>query len=574
MKLLTKLITVGFCCVTITLFTFSERLYSKAYPIMAALNVNQSGNLRFELADDSENQTKAIITQWHDNEKKRQGGKFQSHGWWPWGVNGFDYDNDGDIDLYLSHHGKPGGKILVNQLQESNKLTFIDLKQINPSLPYLPGADDKPKFFDFDGDGWLDIAGLSDESKPEYLFNQQGDGFLGRGKGFTLRPLSKPLDIVDINFDGYLDLDGGVKGVWIYQPQTKSFNRDEPITTTEPPGLEEKYQNLTEKHKAMRKKNRFFRAKYHQYFPTHQHGLSPNLIDLNFDGLGDIIIAGSASYGGDKIGHYLLQNDKGQYHGANKTLGLPEDAVPIYYGDINNDHLDDLLVIGDSKSGWYLNSLNGFKYHSTGMDAFFKKRAPYLLRAYPVDFDGDSDPDFVMNNPRLKITEVYENLGDGNFSRVLFSKSWSANPVYIADIDNDGDNDLILGGNNSESDTRLSIFINESKMDGNQVTVYPRYKIPNIYAAGSLIKLYITDKEENKKRTLLAKSRWNGEPVTFHIGSAEQVNIEISYPDNKKTRFDGLAANQTYTLHYNGQVEGGYQAATFKSGAKSQQARP
>ncbi|TKB45643.1 CRTAC1 family protein [Thalassotalea mangrovi] len=575
MKLITKLATLSAIVIAVsTLVTFSDRLYSKAYPIMAALSSNPTGNIRFELADDDKNQTREIIAQWYELEKHRQGGKFQSHGWWPWGVGGFDYDNDGDIDLYLSHHGKPGGKILVNQLQQSGTLTFTDLQTLAPDLPFLPGADDKPKFFDFDGDGWLDIAGLSDESKPDYLFNQQGSNFSARGKGYTLRPLSKPVDIADINLDGYLDLDGGPKGVWIYEPANKSFRQDTAITAIEPPGLPEKYQNLTEKHKASNKKNRFFRAKYYQYFPTHQYGLSANLIDLNFDGLGDMIIAGSASYGGDKMGHYLLRTEQGNFKGANQLLGLPENAVPIYYGDINNDHLDDLLVVGDEHSGWYLNSLQGFKFHETAMQGFLKKRAPYLIRAYPVDFDGDGDPDFVMNNPRGKITEVFENLGNGKFTRILFSKSWGANPVYIVDIDNDGDQDLILGGNNVDNDTRLSIFLNETPINSNSVTIYPRYKIPNIYGVGAIIKLYLSDSESQKKQTLIEKARWNGEPVTFFIGSAEQVNVEITYPDNKKTRFDGLSANRVYTLNYNGLVEGGYHAATYSKGAQSENARP
>ncbi|MCZ7644290.1 MAG: VCBS repeat-containing protein [Planctomycetota bacterium] len=51
---------------------------------------------------------KAIVQKWHDDELARQGGKFGSHGWWPWGLSAIDYDNDGAPDLIPSHHGAPG----------------------------------------------------------------------------------------------------------------------------------------------------------------------------------------------------------------------------------------------------------------------------------------------------------------------------------------------------------------------------------------------------------------------------------------------------------------------------------
>src|SRR5260221_8856387 len=67
---------------------------------------------------------KDIIEKWKSNELERQGGKFDDHGWWLWGLLGFDYDNDGDIDLLAQQHGHPLSILIRNQLKETGKLTF------------------------------------------------------------------------------------------------------------------------------------------------------------------------------------------------------------------------------------------------------------------------------------------------------------------------------------------------------------------------------------------------------------------------------------------------------------------
>jgi hypothetical protein len=75
----------------------------------------------------------------------------------------------------------------------------------------------------------------------------------------------------------------------------------------------------------------------------------------------------------------------------------------------------------------------------TASSPLLTRRGPYLLRAYRVDFDHDRLPDLVLSNPRLGLAGVFQNRGKGDFTQVLaLSGCWDANPIVIADLDNDG----------------------------------------------------------------------------------------------------------------------------------------
>src|SRR5262249_34341157 len=90
-----------------------------------------SRGLVFQELNGEETGLKAIMEDWRATEFKRQGGNFGSHGWWPWGVAAFDYDNDGHVDLLIQQHGSAGSLIARNQFKKAGKLQFSNA---NPDL--------------------------------------------------------------------------------------------------------------------------------------------------------------------------------------------------------------------------------------------------------------------------------------------------------------------------------------------------------------------------------------------------------------------------------------------------------
>lgn len=139
----------------------------------------------------------------------------------------FDYDQDGDLDLYLLNHSikKPevfshadtkftnqdekGGdklyKSLVTEGEEKMVEVTAEAGILSSSLGFGLGVG----VADVNGDGWLDIYVSNDFTEDDYLYINQGDGtFKESLKDFieNTSRYSMGNDIADINNDGLPDI--------------------------------------------------------------------------------------------------------------------------------------------------------------------------------------------------------------------------------------------------------------------------------------------------------------------------------------------------------------------------------
>ena len=134
------------------------------------------------------------------------------------GVTVGDYDNDGDLDIFVSNVGK------CRLYQNDGSAKFVDVAT-EAGVIGEPGYNFAPWFFDFNNDGWLDIficgyvAKLSDfmldakgephkAALPHLYINQKDGTFVDIAKQAGLDHAWLPMgaNYGDIDNDGWLDV--------------------------------------------------------------------------------------------------------------------------------------------------------------------------------------------------------------------------------------------------------------------------------------------------------------------------------------------------------------------------------
>ncbi|HEX4411983.1 MAG TPA: VCBS repeat-containing protein [Lacipirellulaceae bacterium] len=262
---------------------------------------------------------------------------------------------------------------------------------------------------DFDGDGDVDLAGISN------LYNQLA-WYENNGQGsFTKHTLDTNADgtslaAVDIDGDGDMDLVAIVDGYSIRQ-----------------------YVNVG---------HGSFVASAINY--TGDSVLQTiTAADLDGDADMDLLIGGSPGSG--NLFEWL--ENKGtdgfaEHFVADKTGNIPSIDVVDLDGDGDLDLVSTSSGF-DPRVGWYENDGHAvFTYHTLAAPEY-----PGRIRA--ADIDGDGDIDLLVTGTELR---VYVNDGAGDFVAHTIA-NFSISGITVADLDGDGDLDLVasVGGGYSQS---------------------------------------------------------------------------------------------------------------------------
>ncbi len=118
-----------------------------------------------------------------------------------------DIDNDGDMDCIVVNHGS-----VYNLMQNNGNGTFTDVTNGSGLLPALTGRFGIQAFFrDFNNDGFVDLL-VSGEK--HYLFYNDGDGtFTQAPNPFNANEIES-MAIGDLNHDGFLDVYAGFAKIY------------------------------------------------------------------------------------------------------------------------------------------------------------------------------------------------------------------------------------------------------------------------------------------------------------------------------------------------------------------------
>ena len=176
------------------------------------------------------------------------------------------------------------------------------------------------------------------------------------------------------------------------------------------------------------------------------------------DGDGDIDVL-SASRFDDKIAWYENTDGLGTF-GAEQVISTSADgANTVFAADVDGDGDLDVLSASmyDDKIAWYENTdgLGAF-----GAEQVISTSANGAFSVYAADVDGDGDVDVLSASYLDDEVAWYENtdgLGTFGAQQIISTNGNSVRSVYAADVDGDGDLDVLSA---SYTDDEISLYEN------------------------------------------------------------------------------------------------------------------
>ncbi len=318
-----------------------------------------------------------------------------------------DFNRDGHLDFFASL-----GQLYLNNTDGTFTKTISgDIVDNGVGIGATAG--------DYDNDGDIDIYTASPASGAK-LFRNNGDGSFEQVLEEPFVSDSSDYQAsswVDIEQDGDLDLfvtSGGNMGFSdniLYINNDGNFTRDNSRVITQ----------------------------------DSSGSVNCSWADFNNDGHVDLFIANAAP-GRDSIANHLyLNNGDGSF---TRLLEGPvvEDQSPCLgssWGDYNNDGFQDLFVSSTEANQLYRNNGdNTFTYIDAGE---LVTEVELSSGSTWGDFDNDGDLDLLVASISSS-NFLYENNGDGTFSKVL-GEAFSGHSAFgctTADWDKDGDLDILF----------------------------------------------------------------------------------------------------------------------------------
>ena len=352
-----------------------------------------------------------------------------------------DVDNDNDLDVVIA------GTDLAGNWDLSSKLYINDgngrfLLDQGTNFEGVERGDIAFADVDNDQDQDLLITGAKDGSQRiSNLYINDGNG------NFTLEP-NTPFQGVDNGSIAFTDIDNDndqdilITGYDGSNRHSKLYTNDGNGNFTLIPGTPFEQVNYS----------------------------SIAFADIDNDNDQDLLITGNS--GAQLISKLYLNDGSGSFSLATNNPFEQVDHSSIAFADIDNDNDQDILISGDNgtqlTSKLYLNDGSGIFSLMSGT-AFTGTRNGDIAFA---DIDNDNDQDVLITGegnswPNLAVSEIYTNDGNGVFSLTtstpLIGVDWSA--IAFADIDNDQDQDLLItGGDGNGSSGRVTKLYNN---DGN-----------------------------------------------------------------------------------------------------------
>lgn len=481
----------------------------------------------------------------------------------------FDYDNDGDLDLYLvqSHDldaqdpHKPNtqfqDKLYRNNLIEDGSVTFTDVTQASGIQAYGYGMG--VAVADYDNDGFLDlyVTTIGDNQ----LWRNQGNGTfvdVTQQAGVNDPLWSVSASWFDYDRDGLLDLYVGNFTDFNYDNNRQCFGakRDYCSPLSYNAALDSLYRNLGDgTFEDVSKKAGIHAAE--------GRALGVIAADYDNDGWQDVYIANDSSANqlwiNQKDGTF---KDTAMLAGAalNQT-GMPEASMGVDAGDFDNDGDEDLFMthLGNQTNTIYSNNGKGWFEDLSNLTGLGSPSLPFTgFGTAWFDYDNDSHLDLFIANgavkrpdkkdppdvmePYKERNQLFHNTGKASFTEILpgnndpLAVKEVSRATSFGDIDNDGDIDMILTNNAGPAR-----FLRNDVGQNNDWMGFRLLNSLGVDALGAKIRVAFSNGSNVWRRCRTDGSYASSNDPRVVIGlpdnSAKPKSIEVFWPNGKKEVF-------------------------------------
>ncbi|WP_215223136.1 VCBS repeat-containing protein [Echinicola shivajiensis] len=420
----------------------------------------------------------------------------------------FDYDNDGDLDMFLLNHGKTFYNPTFNTTQlrstrhpqygnrlyrnDGGKFTEVseDAKLDGSGLNFGLGLYTS----DVNGDGWVDIYVSNDYNEQDFFYLNQKDGTFKESSKQSFDHLSKFSmggDLADYNNDGRID-----------------------VLTLDMLPEDNRRQKLLKGPDNYNTYNLLVDSGFH-------HQNMRNMLHLN--------------RGEDADGNPVF-SEIGQLAGVSNTdwswTGL--------FADLDNDGWKDMIVTNGYLRDFTNMDFLNFTYANAAREARASGKEPDLIG-------------LVNQIPATKIHNyIYKNEGDLTFKDVTtdwgFDQPTISNGAVYVDLDLDGDLDIVVNHINQSA----SVYENHSNSlnKHHYLSIKLKGEGANPGAIGAKVKV-ATGQEIQIQELFPVRGYQSSMANLLHFGLGEYQDVkalEVRWPNGKHTLIRDFSADTLLVL--------------------------
>jgi hypothetical protein len=425
----------------------------------------------------------------------------------------FDYDNDGDKDVYFLNHpidfsktmtipatminGKPVYNADTNTVYVSDRLyenrggKFVDVTKKAGLINHAFGLS--VSVADINKDGWPDLYVANDFNKPDFLYiNNKNGTFSDKLTSYVnhISFSSMGTSISDLNNDGLEDI------------LVMDMAVEEPVRQKQLFAVNQNYDKFQ------------LLLKYGLYYQYPHNS-------------------------------FQLNNGNGTFSEISNYSGIAETdwSWSVLTADYDNDSWKDIYITNGLKR-----DMTDWDYKVFVLDSIINT----MNKGKAVDLNAwlKSMPEVPVNN------YFYRNTGTLQFEKV--TDSWSdappsfSNGAAYADLDNDGDLDLVV--NNIDAP---AFILKNNARENAAANHYLRFKFlkkPGSFEEvyGTVVKLtnatgQIQFQHYDPQRGFLSSSEH-----ALHFGTGNETvisKVEITFPSSKKITLQNVQADQVLTIY-------------------------